>query len=126
MKKMFMTIVMIIAAGLLMTPGCKKLDNQVYDIDGDWVFVVKAHDGTEFTVSFTFTNTIVFSEGNEVGRYVLRTTTVNMEIDRPDASGALLEEAYFGFVDDPNNMTGTMTRYLNSGNTENFTWTAHR
>lgn len=126
MKKTFMTIVIIIAAGLLMTPGCKKADNQVFDIEGDWVFTITSQAGAEVTVNFSFSNLSVFTGGNEVGRYTLRLSTVNMEITRPLDSGAVVDEVYVGFFDDVNTMSGTMTRYPESGSTENLTWKAQR
>jgi hypothetical protein len=126
MKRISVMIVMIIAAGLLMTPGCKKGDNQVFDIEGDWVFTITSHDGTQVTVNFTFSNLSIFTGGNEVGRYALRIATVNMEMTRPLDSGTTVDEAYFGFFDSENYMTGTMTRYTGNGEPEGFTWTAQR
>jgi hypothetical protein len=126
MKKILMTVVIIIVTGLLMTPGCKKADNQVFDIEGDWVFTIMSNEGAEVTVNFTFNNLNIFTGGNQVGRYVVRLSSVDMEITRPIESGAVVEERYFGAFENDNTMTGTMTRYLDSGGTENFTWDAQR
>jgi hypothetical protein len=96
-----------------------------YDIRDPWLLEEKYSDGSEFTVTLTFSGdieggTVTDSDGG-TGTYTVQGSSVNFTLEYPD-----ITYEYNGSIISRDNMTGFSSRIIRGGETITGDWTAVR
>ncbi|MCP5102893.1 MAG: hypothetical protein GY950_05930, partial [bacterium] len=99
----------------------------LYDPTGQWVInVTPESQGTPFTITLSFLQGRVYLNDIDVGRAIVSQASITFEINRTLGSGTAVDENYYGFFDDENNVSGSMSRYYEPATAERYTFTATR